>query len=432
MSHSHQLFIRAQQLIPGGVNSPVRAFQLMDVEPVFISHGDKAFLFDVDGKSYVDYVNSWGALILGHADPTVTQMIQQTLIQGVSFGAPTELELLLAEEICRCMPSIEMIRMMNSGTEAVMTAIRLARGFTRRDKILKFNGCYHGHVDSLLVQAGSGLATFGLPGSSGVLPEITKNTLSVDFNNLEQVTQAFIHHGKDLAAVIVEPVAGNMGCVLPLMGFLEGLRELCTQYGSLLIFDEVMTGFRVALGGAQGYYKIQPDLTILGKVIGGGLPIGALGGRRDIMKNLAPLGSVYQAGTLAGNPLAMASGLATLQKISEPGFYDSLAANTKKLAFGLAQAAAIADIPLLISYLGGMFGISFTQQTQICNFEDAQCSNLERFKLFFRGMLMEGVYLAPSMFESLFLTAAHGKQEIKFTIGAAQKVMSKIAQGLSF
>ena len=365
MISSHELFRRAKQFIPGGVNSPVRSFNAVGGDPVFFSHGSKAYLFDVEGKAYIDYVGSWGALILGHAPDRVVTAVEQAVKRGLSFGAPTSAEIDLAEKISILMPNLSKVRLMNSGTEATMTAIRLARGFTGRNKILKFNGCYHGHVDALLVKAGSGLASLGIPDCAGVPKEVAAQTLSVDFNNLEQVTQMFMHYGKEIAAVIVEPIAANMSCILPLSGFLEGLRELCDYYGSLLIFDEVISGFRVALGGAQAVYQVRPDLTTLGKIIGGGLPIGALGGRGDIMDCLAPLGDVYQAGTLSGNPVTVAAGLATLEVISQAGFYTTLSASTEKLISGLLELAKSADISFQAHHIGGLFGLFFTEETEV-------------------------------------------------------------------
>lgn len=426
MSFSQELFLRAKQLIPGGVNSPVRSFKAVGGNPLFFSHGKKAYLVDVDGKRYLDYVGSWGALILGHAPECVVHAIRETAEKGLSFGASTANEVKLAEKISTIMPNLEKIRLVNSGSEAAMTAVRLARGFTRRNKILKFNGGYHGHVDALLVKAGSGLASLAMPDSAGIPDAVVQETLSVDFNNLEHVTRMFMQHGQDIAAVIVEPVAANMGCVLPLSGFLEGLRELCTYYGSLLIFDEVITGFRVALGGMQEISRVKPDLTILGKIIGGGLPIGALGGRRDIMDFLAPEGPVYQAGTLSGNPLSTAAGLATLEAISATGFYTHLSAITGKLAVGLSERAKKFGIPLQTQTIGGLFGLFFTEETEIYNYTQvAQCHSV-LFNQFFHDMLAEGIYFAPSPFEAGFVSSVHGEQELEFTLTAAENVFGNL------
>ncbi len=423
---SSELFVRAKQFIPGGVNSPVRSFKAVGGNPLFFSHGKGAYLFDVEGKCYLDYVGSWGALILGHAPENLVSTVQEALTKGLSFGASISGEADLAEKICQFMPNLEKVRLMNSGTEATMTAVRLARGFTQRSKILKFNGCYHGHVDALLVKAGSGLASLGTPDSAGIPDEVVQQTLSVDFNNLEQVTQAFIHHGKEIAAVIVEPIAGNMGCLLPLPGFLEGLRELCDYYGSLLIFDEVITGFRVALGGAQAVFQVKPDLTTLGKIIGGGLPIGALGGRKDVMDYLAPDGPVYQAGTLSGNPISVAAGLATLEAISEEEFYADLSKKTCKLTDGLQTLAKDAGISLQAHYMGGLFGLFFTETAEVYNYEQVAQCNFLLFKQFFHEMLAEGIYFAPSPFECGFVSSMHGEQELEFTLTAAEKAFNKM------
>ncbi|MDQ8039090.1 MAG: glutamate-1-semialdehyde 2,1-aminomutase [Rickettsiella sp.] len=429
MSFSKELFIRAQKVMPGGVNSPVRSFAAVGGDyPPFISHGDKAYLFDVDGKSYVDYVGSWGALILGHAPENVVSAVQKASAKGLSFGASTAAEIKLAEKITELMPNLQKVRLMNSGTEATMTAIRLARGFTKRNKILKFNGCYHGHVDALLVKAGSGPASFAIPDSAGIPKEVAEQTITVDFNNLERVTQAFIHHGEEIAAVIVEPVAGNMGCVLPLSGFLEELRKLCTHYKSLLIFDEVITGFRVALNGAQGHYKVKPDLTTLGKIIGGGLPIGALGGRRDVMDYLSPTGPVYQAGTLSGNPISVAAGLTALEAVSAEEFYNALSVTTGKLVNGLCNLAKEAGISLQANYLGGLFGLFFTEETEIYHYQQVVECNSSLFNSFFRRMLEQGIYFAPSRFESGFVSSLHGEEELDLTFNAAKKVFSKLKE----
>lgn len=426
MISSHELFRRAKQFIPGGVNSPVRSFNAVGGDPVFFSHGHKAYLFDVEGKAYIDYVGSWGALILGHVPDKVATAVEQAVKRGLSFGAPTSAEIDLAEKISILMPNLAKVRLMNSGTEATMTAIRLARGFTGRNKILKFNGCYHGHVDALLVKAGSGLASLGIPDCAGVPKEVAQQTLSVDFNNLEQVTQMFMHYGKEIAAVIVEPIAANMSCIFPLSGFLAGLRELCDYYGSLLIFDEVISGFRVALGGAQAVYQVRPDLTTLGKIIGGGLPIGALGGRSDIMDCLAPLGDVYQAGTLSGNPVTVAAGLATLELICQPNFYTVLGMATEKLISGLLERAKESSVSFQAHHMGGLFGFFFTNETEIYNYEQVKLGNQLLFKEFFHKMLAEGIYFSPSLFESGFVSSAHGEQELELTLAAAEKVFSKL------
>lgn len=426
MSSSQELFLRAKQFIPGGVNSPVRSFNAVGGAPIFFSHGNQAYLFDVKGKAYIDYVGSWGPLILGHAPENVVRAVQEATAKGLSFGAPIIGEADLAEKIGTLMPNLKKVRLMNSGTEATMTAVRLARGFTGRKKILKFNGCYHGHVDALLVKAGSGLASFAISDSAGIPEEVVEQTLSVDFNNLEQVNQLFLHHGKEIAAVIVEPVAGNMGCILPLSGFLEGLRELCNYYGSLLIFDEVITGFRVALGGAQALYHVKPDLTTLGKIIGGGLPIGALGGRSDIMDYLAPEGPVYQAGTLSGNPISIAAGLATLEGLTTPDFYSELDAMTRRLVEGMLNIAKDIGVPLQGHSIGGLFGLFFTDENEIYQYEQVARCNPVLFKQFFHEMLAEGIYFAPSPFESGFVSSAHGEQELAFTLNAAEKVFTRL------
>lgn len=423
---SAELFQRAQKCIPGGVNSPVRAFKGVGGDPVFFAAGEGAYLTDVDGKRYIDYVSSWGPSILGHAHPAVVDAVAKHAKQGLSFGAPTELEVIMAERICQLMPNIEMVRMVNSGTEATMTAVRLARGFTRRNKIIKFKGCYHGHNDSLLAQAGSGVLTCGLPDSAGVPADFVKYTLIADYNNLTHVEELFAKYADDIAAVIIEPVPANMNCLLPLPGFLQGLRQLCDKHQTVLIFDEVITGFRVGLGGAQAHYQIKPDLSVLGKIIGGGLPVGALGGRKDIMEYLAPLGPVYQAGTLSGNPLAMAAGLAILEEVSRPGFYETLSQTTKQLVLGLMGCAEQARIPLTANYLGGLFGIFFSEERSIHHYEQAKACHLNQFKQFFHAMLDEGIYLAPSMFEAGFVSHAHGAKEIEITLNAAAKAFKKV------
>lgn len=428
MTNSKQLFDLAQHYIPGGVNSPVRAFRGVGGEPVFIRRGHGAYLVDVDGREYVDYIGSWGPLIVGHTHPYVLDKVTESLKQGFGFGAPTEVEVTLAQKVSTLMPSIEMIRFVNSGTEATMSAIRLARGFTKRDKLIKFAGCYHGHADSLLVAAGSGGLTLGIPNSAGVPESIAKHTLIAEFNDLEQVEILFKKYGADIAGVIVEPVAGNMNCILPADGFLQGLRKLCDHYGSVLIFDEVMTGFRVALGGAQAYFEVEPDITTLGKVIGGGFPVGAFGGRADIMGSIAPMGPVYQAGTLSGNPIAMTAGLATLELITEPDFHAHLTEQTQKLVQGLAQCAAFANIPFYTTAIGGMFGLFFTSATCVKSEADAKKCDVAFFRRFFHAMLEEGVYLAPSAFEAGFVSSAHGDIEMTKTIQAAQKAFAKLNQ----
>ncbi len=426
MTQSHSMFKNAQRVIPGGVNSPVRAFHGVGGEPVFIRRGAGAQLFDVDDKAYVDYVGSWGAAVLGHAHPAVVAAVKRAVEDGLGFGAPTEIETRMAETLCRLVPSLEMVRMVNSGTEATMSAIRLARAHTGRDKILKFEGCYHGHGDSLLVKAGSGALTLGVPSSPGVPLALAEHTITVPYNDLERVEEVFARIGGQIACIIVEPVAGNMNCILPKEGFLAGLRRLCDQYESVLIFDEVMTGFRVALGGAQQRFGIRPDLTTLGKVIGGGMPVGAFGGKREIMEKLAPLGGVYQAGTLSGNPVAMAAGLATLQEVEKGDFYQELAATTKRIADGLVTRAKAFNVPLVVNHVGGMFGLFFTEQQTVDSFNAVTRCDLDRFRLFFHGMLTQGVYLAPSAYEACFVSAAHGQAEIKQTLIAAEQVFSQL------
>jgi glutamate-1-semialdehyde 2,1-aminomutase len=426
MSKSAQLFQQAQKTIPGGVNSPVRAFKSVGGTPVFIDSANGAYLYDVDGKKYIDYIGSWGPMLLGHNHPSIREAVIKAAEKGLSFGAPCPAEITMAETICELVPSMEMVRMVSSGTEATMSAIRLARGFTGRNSILKFEGCYHGHADSLLVKAGSGALTLGVPNSPGVPADFAKYTLTAEFNNLEQVKQIFAEQGADLACIIVEPVAGNMNCIPPAPGFLEGLRALCDEYGAVLIFDEVMTGFRVALGGAQAYYNIKPDLTTLGKIIGGGMPVGAFGGRRDIMQHIAPLGGVYQAGTLSGNPIAMAAGLAALTEIRKPGVYDVLTAKTTQLIEGLAAAAKEVGIPLATTQVGGMFGVFFSNETQITNYQQATQCDIAAFKRFFHLMLEQGVYLAPSAYEAGFLSIAHSDDDLAYTIAAAKKAFIQL------
>ncbi len=426
MTRSHELFQRAQRHIPGGVNSPVRAFRGVGGEPVFFKRGEGAYVIDEDDRRYIDYVGSWGPMIVGHAHPKVLERVRAVMENGLGFGAPTAIEVEMADKVAELMPSLEMVRMVNSGTEATMSAIRLARGFTGRDKIVKFEGCYHGHADSLLVKAGSGALTLGVPTSPGVPPALAEHTLTLTYNDLDQVREAFAHFGGQIAAVIVEPVAGNMNCVPPVPGFLEGLRAICDEYGSVLIFDEVMTGFRVALGGAQARYGVTPDLTTLGKVIGGGLPVGAFGGKREIMEQLAPLGPVYQAGTLSGNPVSMAAGLATLELVSEPGFHERLEATARALCEGLEARARAAGIPLTTNVVGGMFGFFFTEEQEIRNFYQVTNCDIDRFKLFFHGMLERGVYLAPSAYEAGFVSSAHTEAEIQATLAAAEEVLAQL------
>ncbi|MFZ1494107.1 MAG: glutamate-1-semialdehyde 2,1-aminomutase [Candidatus Competibacter denitrificans] len=425
MSRSAQLFAEAQRYIPGGVNSPVRAFRGVGGTPIFFKRGAGAYLYDEDDRRYIDYVGSWGPMIAGHAHPAVVRAVQEAAVNGLSFGAPTALETAMAHRIQELVPSMELVRMCNSGTEATMSAIRLARGFTTRNTIIKFEGCYHGHSDSLLIKAGSGALTLGVPTSPGVPAALAAYTVTLTYNDLSQAEDAFAQLGEEIAGVIVEPVAGNMNCIPPAPGFLAGLRELCDRYGSVLIFDEVMTGFRVAAGGAQQLYGIKPDLTTLGKVIGGGMPVGAFGGRRSIMEKLAPLGPVYQAGTLSGNPVAMAAGLATLTLITEPGFHAQLSTKTQRLSDGLVTVARESGVPLTANQVGGMFGIFFTE-TSVSTYAQAVACDVERFKAFFHGMLAEGIYLAPSAFEAGFVSSAHTDGDINQTLDAARRVFSRI------
>ncbi len=420
------LFQNAQAVIAGGVNSPVRAFAGVGGEPVFIKSAHGAYLETEDGRHLIDYVGSWGPMILGHAYPAVIDAVTETAKRGLSFGAPCVLETQIADKICSLMPSIEKLRMVSSGTEATMSAIRLARGHTHRDKIVKFEGCYHGHSDSLLIKAGSGALTLGVPSSPGVPASLAEHTITLPFNDIAALRAAFEQHGEEIACVIVEPIAGNMNMVPPVAGFHEALRELCSASASVLIFDEVMTGFRVAKGGAQALFGITPDLTTLGKIVGGGMPAAAFGGRADIMNSIAPDGPVYQAGTLSGNPLAMAAGLATLEAIDVDGFYESLGAQTKRLVDGLTNAASEANIPLASEYKGGMFGLVFTTADSVRSFEQVAAADVERFKKFFHGMLEQGVYLAPSAFEAGFVSAAHGDEQIDATIAAARKVFATL------
>ena len=424
MTAAHDRFELAQRHIPGGVNSPVRAFRGVGGEPVFVDSAAGPYLFDPDGKRYIDYVGSWGPMILGHAHPEVIEAVADIIHKGLSFGAPTEIETRMADRVCELMPSIEMVRMVSSGTEATMSAIRLARGFTSRDKIVKFEGCYHGHSDSLLVKAGSGALTLGEPSSPGVPAALAEHTITLSYNDLDQVRDAFAAAGDQIACIIVEPVAGNMNCILPEPGFLQGLREVCDRYGSLLILDEVMTGFRVALGGVQSVYNVRPDLTTLGKVIGGGMPVGAFGGRRDVMQKIAPLGPVYQAGTLSGNPVAMAAGLKTLELIAMPGFFEALGAKVETLVQGMVAAAHKAGVPMTENHIGGMFGLFFTEADKVTDFAGSMACDQERFRAFFHGMLDHGVYLAPSAFEAGFVSAAHTDADISATLSAAETVFA--------
>lgn len=426
-SNSQRLFEKAKELIPGGVNSPVRACRSVNKDPLFIKRGSGPRLFDADGHAYIDYVGSWGPLILGHADTQVIGAIVDVLRRGTSFGAPVDLEVELAELVTKIVPSVEMIRMVNSGTEATMSAVRLARGYTKRDIIVKFDGCYHGHADVMLVGAGSGVATFNIPGSPGVPEEVTKNTLSIPYNDIEAFNELMEKYKDQVACVIVEPVAGNMGCVLPKEGFLEALREKTAEYGSLLIFDEVMTGFRVHRHCAQAHFNITPDLTCFGKIIGGGMPVGAFGGKREIMEHLAPVGDVYQAGTLSGNPVAMAAGIATLKQLQNDAFYESLTKKTKTLVDGIKSAASEAGINICGSSIGGMFGIFFTDKP-VYNFEDAKTSDLDMFARYYSKMLSKGIYLAPSQFEAGFVSSAHTDADIKATINAASAVFKTIKE----
>ncbi|WP_151705688.1 glutamate-1-semialdehyde 2,1-aminomutase [Nitrincola alkalilacustris] len=426
MSRSSTLFQAAQIHIPGGVNSPVRAFKGVGGTPVFFKSGQGAYLIDEDDKRYIDYVGSWGPMLLGHAYPPVIDAVRKALDKGLGFGAPTEIEIQMADKVCELMPSIEMVRMVSSGTEATMSAIRLARGYTGRDKIVKFEGCYHGHSDSLLVKAGSGALTLGEPNSPGVPASLAEHTITLNYNDIENVRQVFAEIGDQVACIIVEPVAGNMNCIPPVPGFLEGLREVCDQYNSVLIFDEVMTGFRVALGGAQALYNIKPDLTTLGKVIGGGLPVAAFGGKREIMAHIAPLGPVYQAGTLSGNPLAMAAGLAMLDALSQGDIYEQLSAATEYLTEGMSAIAARHGIPFTTSSVGGMFGLFFTEQEQVTSFAQATSCDTVRFSRFFHSMLDRGIYLAPSAFEAGFISAAHTEADIEATLKAADEAFANL------
>ena len=425
---SHALFQQALQLMPGGVNSPVRAFKSVGGEPFFAKRAEGAYLFDVDGNRYIDYIGSWGPMIAGHAHPNVIDAVNAVMRDGLSFGVPNALEVTMAETITRLVPSCEMVRMVNSGTEATLSAIRLARGATGRNRIVKFEGCYHGHGDSFLVKAGSGMLTLGVPNSPGVPKALADLTLTLSYNDFEAASKLFAELGDDIAGVIVEPIIGNANCILPAEGYLQHLRDLCTQYGSILIFDEVMTGFRVALGGAQTLYGIKPDLSTFGKIIGGGMPVGAYAGRRDLMAQIAPSGPIYQAGTLSGNPVAMAAGLATLELIQTPGFYDRLEAKTMQLREGLQHAADQAGIAFTTTGVCAMFGLYF-YEGPINGYADAMRSDGARFSRFFHGMLERGVYFAPSAFEAGFLSSCHGEAEIAHTLAAACEVFAEIAAG---
>lgn len=426
MTRSEDMFQAAKRHIPGGVNSPVRAFKAVGGTPIFFEKAKGAYLTDVDGKNYIDYVQSWGPMILGHSDPDVLAAVIKAAELGLTFGAPTEKETELADLVCERVPSLELVRFVNSGTEATMSAIRLARAYTKRDAIVKFEGCYHGHSDSLLIKAGSGALTFGVPSSPGVPEVLAKHTITLNYNDIGQVRSFFKEHGKKIACIIVEPVAGNMNCIPPVEGFLQTLREVCDDSGSLLIFDEVMTGFRVSPSGAQGYFNITPDLTTLGKVIGGGMPVGAFGGRADIMEQIAPTGPVYQAGTLSGNPVAMAAGLATLRKLNSTENYAKLFKNTENLVNGLQSAADAANIAFTTNHIGSMFGCFFTKEKNITHYKQVMNCNTERFNRFFHGMLKQGIYMAPAAYEAGFMSMAHSDENIEKTIEAAKKVFSTL------
>ncbi|HDU8565152.1 glutamate-1-semialdehyde 2,1-aminomutase [Morganella morganii] len=426
MSRSENLYTEAQHFIPGGVNSPVRAFNGVGGTPLFIERANGAYIYDVDGKAYIDYVGSWGPMVLGHNHPAIRTAVIKAVEKGLSFGAPTADEVEMAKFVTELVPSMDMVRMVNSGTEATMSAIRLARGYTARDKIIKFEGCYHGHADCLLVKAGSGALTIGQPNSPGVPADFARHTLTCTYNDLSSVREAFEKHPHDIACIIVEPVAGNMNCIPPSADFLPGLRALCDEFGALLIIDEVMTGFRVALGGAQAHYDVEPDLTCLGKIIGGGMPVGAFGGRSEIMEKLAPTGPVYQAGTLSGNPIAMAAGLACLHEIAQPGVHQRLTELTDMLADGLCEKAREAGIPFVVNHVGGMFGLFFTDAPAVTCYQDVMNCDVERFKKFFHLMLQQGIYLAPSAFEAGFMSVAHSDENIRKTIDAAAYAFSEL------
>lgn len=426
MSRSENLYTEAQHFIPGGVNSPVRAFNGVGGTPLFIERANGAYIYDVDGKAYIDYVGSWGPMVLGHNHPAIRTAVIKAVEKGLSFGAPTADEVEMAKFVTELVPSMDMVRMVNSGTEATMSAIRLARGYTARDKIIKFEGCYHGHADCLLVKAGSGALTIGQPNSPGVPADFARHTLTCTYNDLSSVREAFEKHPHDIACIIVEPVAGNMNCIPPSADFLPGLRALCDEFGALLIIDEVMTGFRVALGGAQAHYDVEPDLTCLGKIIGGGMPVGAFGGRSEIMEKLAPTGPVYQAGTLSGNPIAMVAGLACLHEIAQPGVHQRLTELTDMLADGLCEKAREAGIPFVVNHVGGMFGLFFTDAPAVTCYQDVMNCDVERFKKFFHLMLQQGIYLAPSAFEAGFMSVAHSDEDIRKTIDAAAYAFSEL------
>ena len=426
MQRSEQLFERAQLSIPGGVNSPVRAFKAVGGTPRFIEKADGPYIYDVDGKRYIDYVQSWGPMVLGHNNDKIREAVIHAAASGLSFGAPTEAEIIMAEKVREIVPSMEMVRMVNSGTEATMSAIRLARGYTGKNKLVKFEGCYHGHADSLLVKAGSGALTLGVPSSPGVPADVAQHTLTVEYNNLDSVKQVFAEVGDDIACIIVEPVAGNMNCIPPVDGFLQGLRDICDEHGAVLIFDEVMTGFRVSRGGAQERYGVTPDLTCLGKVIGGGMPVGAFGGKKSILTHIAPTGPIYQAGTLSGNPIAMAAGLAAMEQIAEPGLYEPIFNSTKALVEGFQAIADEHGIPFTTNHAGSMFGLFFTDVEKVVNYQQAINCNQERFKQFYHGMLDEGVYLAPASYEAGFVSKMHTQDIVDATLEAARKVFANL------
>ena len=426
MQRSEQLFERAQLSIPGGVNSPVRAFKAVGGTPRFIEKADGPYIYDVDGKRYIDYVQSWGPMVLGHNNDKIREAVIHAAASGLSFGAPTEAEIIMAEKVREIVPSMEMVRMVNSGTEATMSAIRLARGYTGKNKLVKFEGCYHGHADSLLVKAGSGALTLGVPSSPGVPADVAQHTLTVEYNNLDSVKQVFAEVGDDIACIIVEPVAGNMNCIPPVDGFLQGLRDICDEHGAVLIFDEVMTGFRVSRGGAQERYGVTPDLTCLGKVIGGGMPVGAFGGKKSILTHIAPTGPIYQAGTLSGNPIAMAAGLAAMEQIAEPGLYEPIFNSTKALVEGFQAIADEHGIPFTTNHAGSMFGLFFTDVEKVVNYQQAINCNQERFKQFYHGMLDEGVYLAPASYEAGFVSKMHTQDIVDATLKAARTVFANL------